>query len=367
MNTATPAPGPLAGLRVIEMGSLLAGPFAGQLLGDFGAEVIKVEPPGQGDPMRVWGQHRPQGHSLWFPIIARNKKSVTLNLRLPEGQQLARELLSTADVLVENFRPGTLEGWGLGPDTLQQLNPGLVMLRVSGYGQTGPYRDRAGFGSIGEAVGGLRALTGEPGRPPVRVGVTIGDMLAGTLGALGTMMALYSRTTSGRGQVVDVALYEAVLTYMESLIPEFALAGQIRERSGSTLPGIAPSNIYPALGPDGQPGEWVVIGANADTVFRRLCAEMGRPELSDHPDYRGHEARGLHMNELDELIAAWTATLPADELVTTARAGWSPGQPGLQRPRDAAGPALRGQGQHRAAAPRATGQLPNAGRGTAPE
>ena len=319
-----PIPSPLSGLRVIEMGSLLAGPFVGQLLGDFGAEVIKVEPPKVGDPMRAWGRHKPQGHSLWFPVIARNKKSVTLDLRHLEGQAIARDLIAGADVLVENFRPGTLEKWGLEPDELHSLNPKLVMVRVSGYGQTGPYSSRAGFGSIGEAVGGLRALSGEPGQPPVRVGVSIGDMLAGTLGALGAMMALFSVLKSGKGQVVDISLYEAVLTYMESMIPEYALAGEIRERSGSILPGIAPSNIYPALSDDLQPGEWVVIGANGENVFRRLVTEMGQPELADHADYSSHEARGRNMGTLDDLIAVWTSGLRAGEVVARLEAAGVP-------------------------------------------
>ena len=323
-EATTPHPGPLCGLRVIEMGSLLAGPFAAQLLGDFGAEVIKVEPPNVGDPMRAWGRHKPQGQSLWFPVIARNKKSVTLDLRRQEGQAIARDLIAGADVLVENFRPGTLEKWGLGPDELHAVNPKLVMVRVSGYGQTGPYSSRAGFGSIGEAVGGLRALSGEPGQPPVRVGVSIGDMLAGTLGALGAMMALFSVLKSGEGQVVDISLYEAVLTYMESMIPEYALAGQIRERSGSVLLGIAPSNIYPALSDAGEPGEWVVIGANGDNVFRRLVAEMGQPELADHADYNSHEARGRNMGTLDDLIAAWTSGLRASEVVARLEAAGVP-------------------------------------------
>ena len=323
-EATTPHPGPLCGLRVIEMGSLLAGPFAAQLLGDFGAEVIKVEPPNVGDPMRAWGRHKPQGQSLWFPVIARNKKSVTLDLRRQEGQAIARDLIAGADVLVENFRPGTLEKWGLGPDELHAVNPKLVMVRVSGYGQTGPYSSRAGFGSIGEAVGGLRALSGEPGQPPVRVGVSIGDMLAGTLGALGAMMALFSVLKSGEGQVVDISLYEAVLTYMESMIPEYALAGQIRERSGSVLPGIAPSNIYPALSDAGEPGEWVVIGANGDNVFRRLVAEMGQPELADHADYNSHEARGRNMGTLDDLIAAWTGNLRSSEVVARLEAAGVP-------------------------------------------
>ncbi|WP_420597155.1 CaiB/BaiF CoA transferase family protein [Deinococcus sp.] len=324
MTSNPSTPGPLDGLRVIEMGSLLAGPFVGQLLGDFGAEVIKVEPPGVGDPMRVWGRHKVEGQSLWFPVIARNKKSVTLDLRREAGQAIARELLAEADVLVENFRPGTLERWGLGPDELHALNPRLVIVRVSGYGQTGPYRERAGFGSIGEAVGGLRALSGEPGRPPVRVGISLGDMLAGTLGALGAMIALFGRVRSGQGQVVDISLYEAVLTYMESMIPEYALTGNLRERSGSTLPGIAPSNIYPALTADGEPGEWVVIGANGDNVFRRLAQAMQQPELAQNPDYASHEARGRNMAAIDDIIATWTASLSAEEVVSRLEAAGVP-------------------------------------------
>ena len=323
-DSPAPVPGPLSGLRVIEMGSLLAGPFVGQLLGDFGAEVIKVEPPDVGDPMRAWGRHKPQGKSLWFPVIARNKKSVTLNLRSAPGQALARELVAGADVLVENFRPGTLEKWGLGPDDLHRLNPKLVMVRVSGYGQTGPYSQRAGFGSIGEAVGGLRALSGEPGQPPVRVGISIGDMLAGTLGALGAVMALFGRLKSGQGQVVDISLYEAVLTYMESMIPEYALSGKVRERSGSILPGIAPSNIYPALSEAGEAGEWVVIGANGENVFRRLVEEMGQPELATDPHYDSHEARGRNMGAIDDLIAAWTSGLRASEVVARLEAAGVP-------------------------------------------
>ncbi len=302
---------PLEGIRVIEMGSLIAGPFCGQMLGDFGAEVIKVETPKGGDPMRVWGRHKPGGKSLWFPVIARNKKSVTLDLRQLEGQELARELISRADILVENFRPGTLEGWGLGWEELHRLNPKLIMVRVSGYGQNGPLSARAGFGSVGEALGGLRYLSGEPDRAPVRVGVSIGDALAGTLGALGAMMALFHRErTNGTGQMVDISLFEAVLTYMECLIPEFAIAGEIRERSGSILPGIAPSNTYPTLD-----ASWVVIGGNNDNVFRRLCAAMGQPELADDPKYSTHDARGANMLELDDLIARWTGSLEAETVV----------------------------------------------------
>ena len=303
--------GPLTGVRVVEMGTLLAGPFCGQLLGDFGAEVIKVEPPGKGDPMRQWGRHKVKGHSLWWPIIARNKKSITLDLRVPEGQEIARRLLQHADILVENFRPGTLEKWGLGYEVLSKDNPGLILVRVSGYGQTGPYRDKAGFGSIGEAMGGLRYITGYPDRPPTRVGISIGDALAGTLGALGAVMALYHRDArGGQGQVVDIGLYEAVLTYMESTIPEYVLAGAVRERTGNVLPNVAPSNIYPTA--DGQ---WLVMGANADNVFRRLCQAMGKPELADDPKFATHDARGQHMEELDEIISAWTSQHPVDEIL----------------------------------------------------
>ena len=302
--------GPLEGIRVVEMGSLLAGPFCGQLLGDFGAEVIKVEPPGKGDPMREWGAKK-DGVGLWWPVIARNKKSVTLNLREPEGQDVAKRLIGSADVLVENFRPGTLERWGLDYDTLSESNPGLVMARVSGFGQTGPYSRRAGFGSVGEAVGGLRYIVGEPGRPPVRVGIALGDALAGTLSALGVLMALYRRDArGGTGQVIDVGIYEAVLAYMECMIPEYALAGKVRERTGAWLPGVAPSNIYPSA-----EGEWLVLGANADKVFARLAAAMGQPELAEDARFATHDARGEHAEELDGLIGAWTSRHPIAELV----------------------------------------------------
>jgi succinyl-CoA--D-citramalate CoA-transferase len=301
----------LEGVRVVEMGMLLAGPFCGQLLGDLGAEVIKVEPPGSGDPMRRWGHRKVNGRSLWWPIIARNKKSVTLNLRTAEGQALARRLIARSDILVENFRPGTLEEWGLGYEELSRDNPGLIMVRVSGYGQTGPYRYRAGFGSIGEAMGGLRHITGYPDRPPTRVGISIGDALAGTLGALGALAALHHRTVKGgRGQVVDISIYEAVLAFMESMIPEYALTGYVRTRTGSVLPGVAPSNLYPTA--DGQ---WLVMGANADSVFRRLAQAMGKPELAEDPRFATHDARGENMELLDELIAEWTSQRGIDDLL----------------------------------------------------
>jgi formyl-CoA transferase len=301
--------GPLTDLRVIEMGQLIAGPFCGQLLADFGAEVIKIEPPGAGDPMREWGREKSHGQSLWWPVLARNKKSVTLNLRLPKGQDLARRLIATADILVENFRPGTLERWGMGYDELAAINPRLIMVRVSGYGQTGPYAHRAGFGSIGEAMGGLRHVVGDPATPPSRMGISIGDSLAATYGALGALMAVHARERTGRGQVVDSAIYEAVLANMESLVTEFQQTGHVRERTGAILPNIAPSNIYPT-----SDGTMLVIGANQDSVFRRLAEAMGRPELAEDPRYATHIARGTHQQELDELIADWTRTFDAATL-----------------------------------------------------
>ncbi|MFC7344398.1 CaiB/BaiF CoA transferase family protein [Saccharopolyspora griseoalba] len=305
--TETPS-GPLSDVRVIEAGTLIAGPFCGQLLADFGAEVIKVEDPDAGDPMRQWGQQKHEGQSLAWPVIARNKKSVTANLRTAEGQRILRELVATADVLVENFRPGTLERWGLGYEELQEINPGLVLVRVTGYGQDGPYSSRAGFGSIGEAMGGIRHVTGEPGRPPSRVGVSLGDSLAATFSALGAVMALHARQRTGRGQVVDTAIYEAVLAFMESLLPEWEIAGYRRERTGSVLPRIAPSNAYPTAD-----GAEIIIGANRDTVFARLCEAMGRPELATGERYGTHDARGADQEELDEIIASWTRKFDADD------------------------------------------------------
>src|SRR5215207_3416037 len=302
---------PLEGVRVVEMGSLLAGPYCGQLLADFGAEVIKLEPPGKGDPMRVWGRHRKEGHTLWWPIIARNKKSVTINLREREGQVLARRLISGGDIVVENFRPGTLEKWGLGYEDLSRINPGLVMVRVSGYGQTGPYKDQAGFGSIGEAMGGIRHVTGYPDRPPPRVGISLGDSLAATFGALGAVTALYNRETrGGKGQVVDVGIYEAVLALMESTIPEYALAGHIRGRTGAILPFVAPSNTYPTSDDD-----YVVIGANADTVCARFAEATGHPEWAEDERYATHNARGENQEELDDKISGWTKERTVNEVL----------------------------------------------------
>lgn len=301
---------PLDDLRVIELGSLLAGPFCGQLLGDFGAEVIKVEDPGVGDPMRQWGREKPYGNSLWWPVVARNKKSITANLRTKDGQDLIRKLVAKADILLENFRPGTLEQWGLSPEELWKINPGLIITRVTGFGQTGPYSKRAGFGSIGEAMGGIRYTTGDPDRQPSRTGVSLGDSLAATYAALGTLVALHYRTRTGRGQVVDSAIYEAVLAMMESLIPEWQIAGYQRERTGATLPNVAPSNVYPTLD-----GEMILIAANQDTVFRRLAEAMNQPELADDVRYATHGARGSNMDYLDGLIARWTTMIKADDLL----------------------------------------------------
>jgi formyl-CoA transferase len=301
--------GPLAGLRLIEMGTLLAGPFCGQLMGDFGAEVIKVEPPGQGDPMREWGREKAHGMSLWWPVVARNKKSVTLNLRVPEGQELARQLISKADFLLENFRPGTLERWNLSYEKLREINPRLIMIRVSGFGQTGPYAHRAGFGAVGEAMGGLRYVCGDPSTPPSRMGISIGDSLAATFACIGALSALYYRERTGQGQVVDSAIYEAVLNMMESLVTEYDKTGYIRERTGAILPNVAPSNVYPT-----RDGKMILIAANQDTVFGRLCEAMGRPELAKDPRYATHTARGAVQKELDDLISDWTRTVDANEL-----------------------------------------------------
>jgi crotonobetainyl-CoA:carnitine CoA-transferase CaiB-like acyl-CoA transferase len=313
------ARGPLSDLRVVEMGQLLAGPFCGQLLGDFGAEVIKLETPGAGDPMRQWGREKPHGKSLWWPVVARNKKSVTCNLRTPEGQDLARRIIERADIVVENFRPGTLERWGLDFESLRESNPGLILVRVSGFGQCGPYAPRAGYGSIGEAMGGIRYVTGDPGNAPSRSGISLGDSLAAVFATIGTLVAVHNRTRTGRGQVVDSAIYEAVLAMMESLLPEWSVAGYQRERTGSVLPNVSPSNVYPTAS-----GEMILIAANQDTVFTRLAKTMGRPELSDDPRYAGHAARGRNMDELDEIISAWSAGIETAELLEALHAGGVP-------------------------------------------
>jgi formyl-CoA transferase len=302
--------GPLSDVRVLELGTLIAGPFCGQLLGDMGAEVIKIEPPGQGDPMRQWGRKTAQGKPVWWPVIARNKKSVTLDMRKPEGQALLRELVAHADILIENFRPGTMERWGCGWEALEAINPRLIMVRVSGYGQYGPYASRAGFGAIGEAMGGLRYVVGDPSTPPSRMGISIGDSLAATHACLGALAALHHRSLTGRGQVIDCAIYEAVLNMMESLVAEYDQCGYIRERTGSILPNIAPSNVYPT-----RDGLNVLIAANQDTVFSRFAAAMGRPELATDPAYSTHQARGANQAQLDELISNWTRERDAKEIL----------------------------------------------------
>ncbi len=303
MTEATPKPQPpgaLQGLRVVEMGQLIAGPFATKTLGDFGAEVIKIEPPGGGDPLRGWRLLQ-DGTSVWWQVQSRNKRSIALDLRSPEGQDIARRLVAEADVLVENFRPGTLEGWGLGPQALHALNPGLVMLRISGYGQTGPYRDRPGFGVIGEAMGGLRQLTGEPGRVPVRCGVSIGDTLAALHGTIGVLLALYHhKVHGGAGQVIDVALHEAVFNVMENLVPEYSAFGAVREAAGSALPGIAPSNAYRCT--DG----FALVAGNGDSIFKRLMACIGRDDLGRSPDLAHNSGRVARVAEIDAAIEAWT-------------------------------------------------------------
>ena len=313
MNTtrqSSDGAGALTGIRVVECGTLIAGPFCGQLLGDFGAEVIKVEDPGAGDPMRQWGQVKVDGLSLHWPIIARNKKSVTADLRRPQGQKLLRLLVEKSDVLIENFRPGTLERWGLSPQELAVLNPGLVVTRVSGYGQSGPYSPRAGFGSIGEAMGGVRYLSGEADRPPSRVGISLGDSLAATFAAFGTVVALRARDRTGLGQVVDSAIYEAVLALMEAVLPEWELAGYQRQRTGSLLRGAAPSNVY--LTAD---GDEILIAANRDTVFARLADAMGQAELATDERFSTNESRSAHQEILDVAIATWTAGFDADDLL----------------------------------------------------
>ena len=303
------SPRALQGLRVVEMGQLIAGPFAGKTLGEFGADVIKIEAPGTGDPLRNW-RHTKDGTSVWWQVSSRNKRSIALDLRAAEGQQIARQLIAEADVLIENFRPGTLEGWGMGWDDLRALNPGLVMLRISGYGQTGPYRDLPGFGAIGEAMGGLRHLTGEPGRVPVRVGVSIGDTLAALHGTIGVLTALYHRTVNGgTGQVIDVALHEAVFNVMESLIPEYSAFGVVREAAGSALPGIAPSNAYRCI--DG----YVLVAGNGDSIFKRLMTAIGRDDLGGATDLADNAGRVARVAEIDAAIGHWTLARRVDEVL----------------------------------------------------
>jgi formyl-CoA transferase len=302
-------PGPLYGLRVLELGTLLAGPFCGQLLGDFGAEVIKIEPPGQGDPMRNWGREKANGKSLWWPVVGRNKKAITLDLRQADGQDLLKQLVAKSDFVLENFRPGTMEKWGLGWEQLSAINPRLIMIRVSGFGQTGPYSRQAGFGAIGEAMGGLRYVVGDPTTPPSRMGISIGDSLAATFACIGALAALHHREKTGRGQVVDSAIYEAVLNMMESLVTEYDKVGFIRERTGAILPNVAPSNVYKTS--DGM----VLIAANQDTVFSRLAEAMGQSGLANDPKYSTHGARGANQVELDALVERWTETMATRQVL----------------------------------------------------
>ena len=304
-DTNSARQGPLTDLRVLELGQLVAGPFCGQMFADMGADVIKIEPPGQGDPLRGWGR---EGFPLWWSVCARNKRCMTANLRNAEGQNIVRELVKQTDFLIENFRPGTMEKWGLGYEELKAINPGLIMIRVSGYGQTGPYATRAGYASVGEAMGGIRYLMGEPDRKPSRAGISLGDTVAGTYATVGALAALHHRDKTGEGQMIDCSIYESVLTMMEALVPEYTIEKFTRERTGSYLPAIAPSNIY-----DGNDG-MVVIAANQDTVFARLCEAIGQPELKTDPDYVDHAARAKHQHELDALINAWTSVRSIDEI-----------------------------------------------------
>lgn len=303
------ASGPLTGLRVAEFGQLIAGPFVGQLLGDLGADVIKVEAPRTGDPIRQWGRELPRGESMWWAVIGRNKRTVAIDLRTTEGQDVARALVGQVDIVIENFRPGTFERWGLDYESLAAVNPGLIMVRVSGYGQSGPYAARAGFGAIGEALGGLRYVVGDPSLPPSRVGISIGDTLAAMFGTIGALAALHERTASGRGQIVDAAIFESVLGVMESLVPEWDVAGYQRERSGSILPNVAPSNAYPTAD-----GSWILIAANQDSVFSRFAEAIGRAEWVDSVQFGTHSARGQRQEELDREISAFTSSRSTEDL-----------------------------------------------------
>ena len=307
--------GALDGIRVIEVGTLISGPFAGRLLGDMGAEVIKIEPPGSPDPVRTWGQAELDGHHFFWTVHARNKKAVTLNLREPQGRELFLKLVERSDIIVENFRPGTLEKWGLGYDVLRQHNRGIILVRVSGYGQTGPDAHKAGYASVAEAASGLRHMNGFPGGPPPRLALSLGDSLAGMFAAQGALAALYRRGVTGEGQVVDAALTEACLAVQESTIPDYDVGGVVRGPSGTRLEGIAPSNIYRTAD-----GSWVVIAANQDTVFRRLCSAMGQPELATDDRFVDHVARGRNQDELDKIIGDWAAQRQPDDIIETLSA-----------------------------------------------
>jgi formyl-CoA transferase len=309
------APGALDGIRVLEIGTLISGPFGARLLADMGAEVIKVEPPGSPDPIRTWGQAEVDGHHFFWTVHARNKKCVTLNLRTPRGRELFLDLTERSDIIVENFRPGTLEKWDLGYDVLRERNPGIVLVRVSGYGQTGPNSGKAGYASVAEAVSGLRHMNGFPGGPPPRLALSLGDTLAGMFAAQGALAALYRRTVTGEGQVVDVALTEACLAVQESTIPDYDAGGVIRGPSGTRLEGIAPSNIYRSAD-----DSWVVIAANQDTVFRRLCEAMGRPDLATDERFVDHVARGRNQDEIDAIIGEWAVHRQPEDIIDTLSA-----------------------------------------------
>ncbi len=308
----------LQGLKVIEMGQLIAGPFASKLLGEFGADVIKIEPPGVGDPLRKWRKIK-DGTSLWWHVQSRNKRSLTLDLKQTEAQEIVRKLVSEADVLVENFRPGPREGWGLSYEALKANTPRLIMLRISGYGQTGPYRDLPGFGVIGEAMGGLRHLSGYPGQAPVRVGISIGDSLSSLYGVIGVLLALQERARSGEGQEIDVALYESVFAMMESLIPEYDAFGYVREPAGSALPGITPSNSYPC-----NDGSYVLIAGNGDSIYKRLMSLIGRDDLGNDPRLAQNDGRSQHAELIDGAIAEWTTQRGRDEVIEALKSARVP-------------------------------------------
>ncbi|MGH7762032.1 MAG: CaiB/BaiF CoA transferase family protein [Candidatus Dormibacteraceae bacterium] len=306
-----PGPGQLDGLRILELGSLIAGPYCSRLLGDMGARVIKVEPPGSGDPLRSWSMVTEEG-SLWSMIQSRNKESVAIDLHQSEGQNLVRQLAECVDVIVENFRPGRLESWGLGPDLLRRNNPRLIIARLSGFGQTGPYRERPGYGSTGEAMGGLRFITGFPDRPPLKVGISLGDAIAALYATIGVLAALQRRNATGRGEVVDVALHESVFSLLEAILPEYGYSGAVRQRRGNALLGSAPSNIYPT-----GDGRHITIGANGDSIFRRFCAAIGQPDLSDDARFADNQSRRRNVMELDALIERWTLAHDLDEIWET--------------------------------------------------
>ena len=364
------AAGALDGIRVIEVGTLISGPFAGRLLGDMGAEVIKIEPPGAPDPLRTWGQAELDGHHFFWTVHARNKKAVTLNLREDKGRELFVELVKKSDIIVENFRPGTLEKWNLGYDVLAEHNPGIILVRVSGYGQTGPEAHKAGYASVAEATSGLRHMNGFPGGPPPRLALSLGDSLAGMFAVQGALAALYRRAVTGKGQVVDVALTESCLAIQESTIPDYDVGGVVRGPSGTRLEGIAPSNIYRSAD-----GDWVVIAANQDTVFRRLCAAMGRPELSTDDRFANHVARGRNQDALDKIIADWAAAKPPGEIIAELGAAGvmsggiqhrrrGRGEPQAARAWNAGRPLRRTDRPHRARAGNRSHALGNAGHRT---